>query len=170
MVNIRSDNGKNFVGAERELRKALAELNHERIQGALISEGVEWRFNPPAGSPHGGAWERMMRTVKHVLNSVLHQQRLDDGGLQTVMCEVGSILTDRPSTNLSDDPNDLEPPPPFKGKTGFYHLDSSNLLTFTLSVVGDKFSTFQTCFGSDGFVNTCHCCKRDKSGTKENKV
>lgn len=72
VVNIRSDNGTNFVGAERELRKALAELNHERIQGALISDGVEWRFNPQAGSHHGGAWERIIRTVKHVLNSVLH--------------------------------------------------------------------------------------------------
>lgn len=109
MVNIRSDNGTNFVGAERELRKALAELNHERIQGALISDGVESRFNPPAGSHHGGAWERMIRTVKRVLNSVLHQQRLDDDGLQTVMCEVEAILNDRPITKLSDDPNDLEP-------------------------------------------------------------
>lgn len=48
VVHIRSDNGINFVGAERELREALAALNHEQIQGALIPAGVEWSFNPPA--------------------------------------------------------------------------------------------------------------------------
>lgn len=36
---------------------------------------------------------------------------LDDDGLHTVMCEVEAILNDRPITELSDDPNDLEPLP-----------------------------------------------------------
>lgn len=71
--------------------------------------GVEWSFNPPAGSHHGGVWERLIRTVRRVLSSVLHQQMLDDDGLHTVMCEVESILNDRPITKLFDDPNDLEP-------------------------------------------------------------
>lgn len=57
---------------------------------------VEWSFNPPAGSHHGGVWERVIRIVKKVLNSVLHQQTLDDDGLHTVMCEVEAILNDRP--------------------------------------------------------------------------
>lgn len=108
VVHIRSDNGTNFIGAERELREAVGELNHERIQGALISAGVKWSFNPPAGSHHGGVWECMIRMVRRVLNSVLHQQTLDDDGLHTVMCEVEAILNDRPITQLSDDPNDLE--------------------------------------------------------------
>ena len=108
VIHIRSDNGTNFVGAERELREAVGELNHERIQGALISAGVKWSFNPPAGSHHGGVWERMIRMVRRVLSSVLHQQTLDDDGLHTVMCEVEAILNDRPITQLSDDPNDLE--------------------------------------------------------------
>lgn len=76
-----SDNGTNFVGAEGELREAVAELNHKQIQGALIPFGVEWSFNPPAGSHHGVIWERMIRIVKCVLNSVLRQQTLDDDGL-----------------------------------------------------------------------------------------
>ena len=108
VVSLRSDNGTNFIGAKRELREAVGELNHERIQGALISAGVEWSFNPPAGSHHGGVWERIIRIVRRVLNSVLHQQTLDDDGLHTVMCEVEAILNDRPITKLSDDPNDLE--------------------------------------------------------------
>ena len=106
---IRSDNGTNFIGAERELREALASLNHGQIQGALRKDGVNWCFNVPAGSHHGGVWERVIRIVRRILSSVLQQQRLDDDGLQTVMCEAEAILNDRPITKLSDDPNDLEP-------------------------------------------------------------
>lgn len=65
---IKSDNGTNFVGAEREPREALAALNHEQIQGALISARVEWSFNPPAGSHHGDVWERMIHIVRRILN------------------------------------------------------------------------------------------------------
>lgn len=107
--HLRSDNGTNFVGAQRELKEALASVNHDKIQGVLSQVGIRWSFNPPAGSHHGGVWERMIRSVKKVLCSVLHQQRLDDDGLHTVLCEVESILNDRPITKLSDDPNDLEP-------------------------------------------------------------
>lgn len=64
---IKSDNGTNFVGAKRELREALAALNHEQIQD-LISAGVEWSFNPPAASHHGDVWERMIRIVRRILN------------------------------------------------------------------------------------------------------
>ena len=43
--------------------------NHEQIQRALIP--VEWSFNPPAGSHHGGLRERLIHTVKRVLSSIL---------------------------------------------------------------------------------------------------
>lgn len=33
---------------------------------------------------------------------------LDDEGLQILLCEVESIINDRPITTTSDDPNDLE--------------------------------------------------------------
>ena len=51
----------------------------------------------------------MIRLVRRVLSSVLHQQKLDDDGLHTVFCEVEAILNDRPITKLSEDANDLEP-------------------------------------------------------------
>jgi len=107
VIQIRSDNGTNFIGAERELREAVGELNHKRIQAALMSTGVKWSFNPPAGSHHGGVWERMIRIVRRVLNSVYTSRRLMMTGF-TQSCEVEAILNDRPITQLSDDPNDLE--------------------------------------------------------------
>ena len=109
VAQIRSDNGTNFVGAERELREALAALNQDRMKGVLLQDGIHWSFNPPTGSHHGGVWERVIRMVRKVLSSVLHLQTLDDDGLHTVLCEVEAILNGRPITKLSDDPNDLEP-------------------------------------------------------------
>lgn len=131
VANLRSDNGTNFVGAERELKEALAALNQDRIQGVLAQVGIRWRFNPPAGSHHGGVWERMIRLVRRVLSSVLCQQRLDDDGLQTVFCEVEAILNDRPITKLSEDPNDLEPPTIFFSSrvNRLCHLECLDLMT-----------------------------------------
>ncbi|KAL3979219.1 Rab5 GDP/GTP exchange factor [Sarotherodon galilaeus] len=105
---LRSDNGTNFVGAERELRRAMEEWNQEKISDALSLKGVKWIFNPPTGSHHGGAWERLIRSVRKVLNSTLQTQHLDEEGLQTALCEVESILNSRPITLESTDPNDLE--------------------------------------------------------------
>ena len=105
---IRSDNGTNFVGANREMKEALVDLNHNKIQRALVQDGVTWNFNPPAASHHGGVWERLIRSVRRVLTSVLCQQTLDDEGLQTVLCEVEAILNSRPITKTSDEKDDLE--------------------------------------------------------------
>lgn len=67
---MRSDNGTNFVGAEKELREALASLNHNQIQRVLFQDGIQWCFNPPAASHHGCVWERVIRMVRKVLTSV----------------------------------------------------------------------------------------------------
>ncbi|XP_062415351.1 uncharacterized protein LOC134107519 [Pungitius pungitius] len=106
--HLRSDNGTNFVGAEKELREALTSLNHDRIEKALSKKGIKWSFNPPGGSHHGGAWERMIRMIRKILCSVLRQQTLDDEGFHTVLCEAEAMLNDRPITKLSEDPNDIE--------------------------------------------------------------
>lgn len=52
--SMRSDNGTNFIGANKELKQSLAALNDEKIQGALIQEGIKWSFNTPAAPHQGG--------------------------------------------------------------------------------------------------------------------
>ena len=105
---IRSDNGGNFVRGERELRDAIDGWNQETIAEFLLQKNVQWIFNPPAGSHHGGVWERCIRTIRKVMSALLKQQVLDDEGLATLMCEVESIVNGRPLTKVSDDPRDLE--------------------------------------------------------------
>ena len=105
---LRSDNGTNFIGAERELKRAIEGWNMEQINDALLLKGMKWTFNPPTGSHHGGAWERLICSIRGVPNSTLKAQSLDEEGLQTVLCEAESILNSRALTNESMDPNDLE--------------------------------------------------------------
>ena len=106
---MRSDNGGNFVRGERELREAINEWNQSQIHDFLLQRNIKWTFNPPAGSHHGGVWERCIRSVRKVMKALIKEQLLDDEGLNTLMCEVEAIINGRPITKLSDDPRDLEP-------------------------------------------------------------
>ncbi|XP_055632493.1 uncharacterized protein LOC129772974 [Toxorhynchites rutilus septentrionalis] len=68
---IYSDQGTNFRGANRELKAVLANLDQQRLIAEFTTPHTSWNFNPPA-SPHmGGAWERLIRTVKQNLNKLL---------------------------------------------------------------------------------------------------
>lgn len=105
---IRSDNGTNFVGANREMKAAIADWNSSDFQHLFHQHGIKWTFNPPAASHHGGAWERLIRSIRKVLNSTMREQTLDEESLHTVLCEAESIINSRPITKASSDPNDLE--------------------------------------------------------------
>ena len=106
---IISDNGGNFVKGEKELKQAIDNWNQAQTHAYLSQQNVQWLFNPPAASHHGGVWERCLRTVRKVLAALMHQQVLDDKALSTLMCEVESIVNGRPLTKISDDPCDSEP-------------------------------------------------------------
>ncbi|XP_062616110.1 uncharacterized protein LOC134277820 [Saccostrea cucullata] len=123
---IRSDNGTNFVGAERELKKSIQEWNQAQIQSAILQKNVDCQFNPPAGSHCRGAWDKLIRFIRKAMNSVLKKQTLDDEGLHTLMYEI----------EYTDQHCDLEPltpnhmllmkrkpnlPPGVFDKTDLYH-------------------------------------------------
>ncbi|VDH95111.1 Hypothetical predicted protein [Mytilus galloprovincialis] len=75
----------------------------------MLQKGIDWKFNPPAASNFGGVWERLIRSVRKVLYSILQEQklRLDDENLQTLFCEVEAILNGRPITEVPNSVNDL---------------------------------------------------------------
>ena len=104
-----SDNGTNFVGAERELRESLEQWDQQRIGNRLANEGICWSFNPPTASHMGGVWERQIRTVRRILAGLAPEERLTDEGLRTLFCSAENIVNSRPISPLSEDPSDLEP-------------------------------------------------------------
>ena len=102
-----SDNGANFVGSCRELRAQLRAMEKELAEKLSAFE-VDWRFNPPAASHMGGVWERMVRSVKTALKTVVGRQTLTDEVLVTVFAEVEHMINSRPLTHVSSDPADPE--------------------------------------------------------------
>lgn len=90
--DLYSDNGTNLRGADAELQK---------LQNEAANKRVRWHFNPPL-SPHmGGAWERLIRSVKSTLKVILKERTPRDETLLTLLCEVEAIVNSRPLTHVS---------------------------------------------------------------------
>jgi hypothetical protein len=106
---IRSDNGTNLVGAERELKAEIRRWNQTKIHNCLLQKNIEWKFNPPTGSHFGGIWERQIRTVRKIMTSIVREQTLTDESLCTLFCEVEAIINSRPITTAQSEAGDLEP-------------------------------------------------------------
>ena len=109
---IWSDNGTNFVGGERELREAIAAWNQEQIDNVLSQQNIQWKFNPPTASHMGGAWERLVASVKKALRAVLGNQTVSDDVLHTTVLEVEFQVNSRPLTYVSGhggDPESITP-------------------------------------------------------------
>lgn len=105
---IYSDNGSNFTGTESDVLRALEAWDQERIQRELCKRDIQWNFNPPAASHQGGVWERLIRSTRRILHSMIGERLVDDETLATFLVEVEKIMNDRPLTPVSSDPNDLD--------------------------------------------------------------
>ena len=64
---LRSDQGTHFVGAQNEIKAGLSKMNQDHVQEYLLRNGCEWipfKMNLPHCSHMGGAWERLIRSVR----------------------------------------------------------------------------------------------------------
>ena len=104
---IRCDNGTNFVGGSNELKCSIDAWN-KKVHESLVQKQIKWIFNTPAASHMGGVWERLIRSIRRILNALMRGLVLDDERLSTFMCEAEAVINSRPVTNNSSDPNDLE--------------------------------------------------------------
>ena len=100
---IWSDNGTNFVGAEKELRENIEKWITINIAVELAHKGIKWRFNPPSAPHQGGIWERLVRSFKRILYTILGTRRLTDELLNNTFCLVEHALNSRPTTSVSAD-------------------------------------------------------------------
>ena len=135
---IRSDNGANFVGASAELIRTFQEMDHKKIGDFLEENGGDWmvwKRNPPHASNMGGVWERQIRSVRSILNSLLktHGSNMTEESLQTLVVEVKAIVNSKPlPTDVMNDATSLAP------------LSPVNLLTMKSRVVMPPPGNFTT--------------------------
>jgi hypothetical protein len=114
---IHCDNGTNFRSAEKELKLATNAIDRNQLYAQAQSnlpgtEPIKFKFSPPLSPWIGGVWERLIRSVKTVLYTILKERAPKDETLRSFLIEAENILNSRPltyqSTNI-DDPEAITP-------------------------------------------------------------
>ncbi|XP_025995820.2 uncharacterized protein LOC105202869 [Solenopsis invicta] len=110
-TNVYSDNGTNFIGANRELEKCLELFRSEQSKRKILDHGalekIKWHFIP-ARAPHfGGLWEAAVKACKTHFYKTAAEAAMTFEEASTLVAQIVAILNSRPITALSDDPNDL---------------------------------------------------------------
>jgi len=108
-VQVISDNGTNFVGANRELKELVNALDKTKIQDSLVNRGVSWKFNPPSAPHFNGLHEILIRAAKRAMFHVLNKADLTDEELMTAIVGAEGLLNSRPITYQSSNADDAEP-------------------------------------------------------------
>ena len=103
-----SDNGTNFIASDKELLQNVRSWKQQFLAESLVKKGMKWKFNPPSAPHYGGAWERLVRSFKHVFYAVLGKRLLTDEILATTFCLVEQSLNAQPLVPASADATNLD--------------------------------------------------------------
>ncbi|XP_062703662.1 uncharacterized protein LOC134286107 [Aedes albopictus] len=96
---VYSDQGTNFQGVSSELARQIRSINGT-LAATITNYRTQWKFNPPYAPHMGGVWERLVRSVKRALSSLLTDRNPDDETLATALAEVESLVNSHPLTYL----------------------------------------------------------------------
>ena len=100
---LQSDNGTNFVGADRELRDCLDSWDRGKIQDEMAQEGIERNFNPPAATHFGGVWERLIQSCRGAVEQPSANPHVSTHLSDQVALTPDHFLLGRASPNLPPD-------------------------------------------------------------------
>lgn len=102
---IWSDNGTNFVAANKELFAIWQEAGLEfpgSITSQIAIDGTQWHFTPPCRPNFGGLWEAGVKSVKQHLRKILtHNLTFEE--FTTVLTQIEACLNSRPLTPIPTD-------------------------------------------------------------------
>lgn len=102
-----SDNGTNFVGANRKLIAQIQEIANTHATSVFLTEkSMQWHFIPPAAPHFGGLWEAAVKSAKQHLTKLSINATFTYEEATTLLCGIEGVLNSRPMTPLSNDPSD----------------------------------------------------------------
>ncbi|XP_051167795.1 uncharacterized protein LOC127285701 [Leptopilina boulardi] len=108
-TKVFSDNARNFVGAERELKVLfIGTLKiFPQVAESLANLGTTWSFIPPHSPHFGGIWEAGVKSVKYHLRRVIGETRLTFEEMSTVLSQITACLNSRPLYPNTSDPQSV---------------------------------------------------------------
>lgn len=106
---VLSDNGGNFVGANRELKELLLALDKDKIQNSIANQGIKWHFIPPLAPHFGGVHETMIKAAKKAIYAILGSADVTDEELMTAFTGAEALINSRPLTYQTANVNDNIP-------------------------------------------------------------
>ncbi|XP_065356301.1 uncharacterized protein LOC135950699 [Calliphora vicina] len=105
--DIYSDNGTNFVGADKKLCNDFkaAVRNNQTVIPILAMQKIRWHFIPPAAPHFGGIWEAGVKSVKFHLKRTIGEAKLTYEEMSTLLIQIEAVLNSRPlvAINSNDD-------------------------------------------------------------------
>ncbi len=109
-ATLTTDNGTNFIGAQKELKELYDFLNTPTAQNAVdrycTAQNIKWS-HIPARSPHfGGLWEAAVKSMKLLLAKVVGPHNLFIDELYSLTVEIEAVLNSRPLTPIDSSPDD----------------------------------------------------------------
>ena len=98
-ATVYSDNGSNFVGANKELRNVHQTIINTNSMDSVTKQAIhplEWKFFP-ASAPHfGGLWEAGVKAMMLLLRKNVGSHPLSFEELTTILAVSDSVLKSRP--------------------------------------------------------------------------
>ncbi|XP_065082427.1 uncharacterized protein LOC135704845 [Ochlerotatus camptorhynchus] len=88
---------KELTAVRLELEVELKEVDLERIIQAVVGPGTEWTFLPPH---MGGAWERLIQSVKKNLAVMKPERNPTDKVLRNMLAEVETVINYCPQMHV----------------------------------------------------------------------
>lgn len=109
---VMCDNGRNFVGARRQLEELRHLFNDQQFQQSIIrnsaEQEIQFRFIPARSPNFGGLWESAVKSFKLLFKRTVGSHILLYDEMHTILTQVEAVLNSRPLTPLSNDPDDYE--------------------------------------------------------------
>jgi len=104
---IISDNGTNFVAAEKELGNLTKDIVKDpKFVSTMTTKKIKWTFNPPYAPHFGGVFETMIKAAKKAIVAIMGNSDVTDEELTTAFTSAEALVNSRPLTYQSASPQD----------------------------------------------------------------